>query len=72
MHTQYPDNPVKRFFTYRNRGYVLAQPGLRTCMPAGMAALRLVLPGDPPRPGRASREWLRLQRLGARERFDKP
>ena len=27
MHTQYPDDPVKRFFTYRNRGYVLASRG---------------------------------------------
>lgn len=29
MHTQYPDNPTKRFFTYRNRGYLQSQPGLR-------------------------------------------
>jgi rhamnopyranosyl-N-acetylglucosaminyl-diphospho-decaprenol beta-1,3/1,4-galactofuranosyltransferase len=29
MHTQYPDDTAKRFFTYRNRGYLLSQPGLR-------------------------------------------
>lgn len=29
MHTQYPDDATKRFFTYRNRGYLLSQPGLR-------------------------------------------
>ena len=29
MHTQYPDDATKRFFTYRNRGYLMSQPGLR-------------------------------------------
>ena len=33
MHTQYPDDPTKRFFTYRNRGYLLAQRGLRKLLP---------------------------------------
>lgn len=33
MHTQYPDDPKKRFYTYRNRGYVLSQPGLRKLLP---------------------------------------
>ena len=33
MHTQYPDNATKRFFTYRNRGYLLSQPGLRKLLP---------------------------------------
>src|SRR5262249_57301386 len=33
MHTQYPDDAAKRFFTYRNRGYVLSQPGLRKLLP---------------------------------------
>ncbi|HEX7322837.1 MAG TPA: glycosyltransferase family 2 protein, partial [Mycobacterium sp.] len=27
MYAQYPDSAVKRFFTYRNRGYLMAQPG---------------------------------------------
>ena len=36
--------------------------------PAGVAAVRLVLPGDPTRPGRP-REWMRLRRLGRREKF---
>ena len=48
MHTQYPDDPTKRyFFTYRNRGYLLSQPGCAVAA-AGMAAVRLVLPGDAP------------------------
>ena len=33
MHTQYPDNETKRFFTYRNRGYLLSQPGMRKLLP---------------------------------------
>lgn len=33
MHTQYPDNEVKRFFTYRNRGYLMSQPGMRKLLP---------------------------------------
>ena len=33
MHTQYPDDETKRFFTYRNRGYLLSQPGLRKLLP---------------------------------------
>ena len=40
MHTQYPDDPVKRFFTYRNRGYVLSQPGLRRLLPQEWLRLR--------------------------------
>ena len=33
MHTQYPDDATKRFFTYRNRGYLLSQPGMRKLLP---------------------------------------
>ncbi len=29
MHTQYPSNAFKRFYTYRNRGYLMAQRGMR-------------------------------------------
>lgn len=29
IHAQYPDNTVKRYYTYRNRGYLLAQTGMR-------------------------------------------
>lgn len=71
MHTQFPDDPVKRHFTYRNRGYVLSQPGLRHLIPQEVVRFGwyfLVSRRDPA----GFREWLRLQRLGARERFDKP
>ncbi|WP_264887006.1 glycosyltransferase [Dietzia sp. NCCP-2495] len=71
MHTQYPDDPVKRHFTYRNRGYVLTQPGNRRLIPQEVIRFGwyfLITRRDPA----GFREWLRLQRLGAGERFDKP
>ena len=33
LSAQYPPNEVKRFFTYRNRGYLMAQPGMRWLLP---------------------------------------
>ncbi|MGN7226030.1 galactofuranosyltransferase GlfT1 [Dietzia maris] len=71
MHTQFPDDPVKRHFTYRNRGYVLTQPGNRRLIPQEILRFGwyfLVTRRDPA----GLREWLRLQRMGAGERFDKP
>ena len=71
MHTQFPDDPVKRHFTYRNRGYLLSQPGMRKLIPQEVVRFGwyfLVSRRDPA----GFREWLRLQRLGAGEHFDKP
>ncbi len=71
MHTQYPDDPVKRFFTYRNRGYVLAQPGLRRLLPQEWLRFGwyfLITRRDPA----GLREWIRLRRLGRREQFGPP
>ncbi|RDI48511.1 galactofuranosyltransferase GlfT1 [Nocardia mexicana] len=71
MHTQYPDDPVKRYFTYRNRGYLMAQPGMRKLLPQEWARFSwffLVQQRDPA----GLREWLRLRRLGRREQFRKP
>jgi rhamnopyranosyl-N-acetylglucosaminyl-diphospho-decaprenol beta-1,3/1,4-galactofuranosyltransferase len=68
MHTQYPDDETKRFFTYRNRGYLLAQPGLRKLLPQEWVRFGwyfLVSRRDPA----GLREWIRLQRLGRREKF---
>lgn len=68
MHTQYPDDPVKRYFTYRNRGYVLSQPGLRKLLPQEWLRFGwffLVTRRDPA----GFREWIRLRRLGRREQF---
>jgi len=68
MHTQYPDDPVKRFFTYRNRGYVMAQPGLRRLLPQEWVRFGwyfLVTRRDLA----GLREWVRLRRLGRAEKF---
>ena len=71
MHTQYPDDPAKRFFTYRNRGYLMSQPGMRHLLPQEWVRFGwyfLVTRRDPA----GLREWLRLRRLGRRERFSRP
>ena len=71
MHTQYPDNDTKRFFTYRNRGYLLSQPGLRRLLPQEWVRFGwyfLVSRRDP----KGLREWVRLRRLGRQERFERP
>lgn len=68
MHTQYPDNDAKRYYTYRNRGYLLSQPGLRRLLPQEWLRFGwyfLVTTRDPA--GLA--EWRRLRALGRRERF---
>jgi rhamnopyranosyl-N-acetylglucosaminyl-diphospho-decaprenol beta-1,3/1,4-galactofuranosyltransferase len=71
MHTQYPDDPAKRFFTYRNRGYLLSQPGLRTLLAQEWLRFGwffLVSRRDP----KGLLEWMRLQRSGRREKFGRP
>ena len=68
LSAQYPADEVKRFFTYRNRGYLMAQPGMRWLLPLEFVRFSwffLVSRRD-----RAGwREWLRLTRAGRRERF---
>lgn len=71
MHTQYPDDPTKRFFTYRNRGYLLSQPGLRKLLPQEWLRFGwyfLITRRDPA----GLREWFRLRRLGRHEKFGPP
>ncbi|GAC67725.1 galactofuranosyltransferase GlfT1 [Gordonia soli] len=71
MHTQYPDDDTKRYFTYRNRGYLMSQPGMRKLLPQEYARFGwyfLVQQRDP----RGFAEWVRLRRLGRRERFSRP
>jgi rhamnopyranosyl-N-acetylglucosaminyl-diphospho-decaprenol beta-1,3/1,4-galactofuranosyltransferase len=70
MHTQYPDDPTKRFFTYRNRGYLQAQRGMRKLVPQEWVRFGwffLVQRRDP----KGFAEWIRLRRLGRRERFSR-
>ncbi|MDT5013018.1 MAG: rhamnopyranosyl-N-acetylglucosaminyl-diphospho-decaprenol beta,3/1,4-galactofuranosyltransferase [Mycobacterium sp.] len=71
MHTQHPDDPVKRFYTYRNRGYVLSQRGLRRLLPQEWLRFGwyfLVSRRDPA----GLMEWVRLRRLGRAEQFRRP
>lgn len=68
LHAQDPENEIKRYYTYRNRGYLLSQPGLRRI---GMLEVVrfglyfLVTKRDP----KAFRDWLALVRQGRKERF---
>jgi rhamnopyranosyl-N-acetylglucosaminyl-diphospho-decaprenol beta-1,3/1,4-galactofuranosyltransferase len=71
VHTQYPDNATKRFFTYRNRGYLLSQPGLRRLLLQEWIRFGwyfLVSRRDPA----GLWEWIRLRRMGRRENFRRP
>ncbi|MCX5042204.1 glycosyltransferase family 2 protein [Aldersonia sp. NBC_00410] len=71
MHTQYPDDETKRYFTYRNRGYLMAQPGMRRLLPQEWLRFGwffLITRRDPA----GLREWLRLRKLGRQERFRRP
>ncbi|MFD5828205.1 glycosyltransferase [Lentzea sp. NPDC060358] len=68
FHAQDPENQVKRYYTYRNRGYLLSQPGMRKL--GALEVFRfglyfLAVKRDP----KAFVEWLKLVRLGQRERF---
>lgn len=71
MHTQHPDDATKRFFTYRNRGYLLSQPGLRKLLAQEWLRFGwffLVSRRDP----KGLMEWIRLRRMGRREQFNRP
>jgi rhamnopyranosyl-N-acetylglucosaminyl-diphospho-decaprenol beta-1,3/1,4-galactofuranosyltransferase len=68
FHAQDPADDVKRYYTYRNRGYLLAQPGLRKIGVLELARFGLyflVTKRDP----KAFKEWLLLVRQGRHERF---
>lgn len=68
MHAQYPDNPDKRYFTYRNRGYLQSQPGMRKLVPQEWLRFGWYFVVSR-RDVAGFREWIRLRRLGRRERF---
>lgn len=70
MHTQYPPDPTKRYFTYRNRGYLQSQRGMRRLIPQEWLRFGwffLVTQRDPA----GFAEWVGLRRMGRRERFHK-
>jgi rhamnopyranosyl-N-acetylglucosaminyl-diphospho-decaprenol beta-1,3/1,4-galactofuranosyltransferase len=70
LHAQHPDDATKRYYTYRNRGYLVSRPGMRR---VGLLELPrfawffLVTRHDP----RGFVEWVRLLRQGRAERFDR-
>lgn len=71
MHTQYPDGEFKRYFTYRNRGYLLWQRGMRKLLPQEFARFGwffLVHKRDIA----GFKEWLKLHNAGRREDFRRP
>ena len=71
MHTQYPDGEFKRYFTYRNRGYLLNQRGMRKLLPQEFARFGwffLIQRRDP----MGFIDWLQLHRRGRREDFRRP
>jgi rhamnopyranosyl-N-acetylglucosaminyl-diphospho-decaprenol beta-1,3/1,4-galactofuranosyltransferase len=71
LHARHPDDAVKRYYTYRNRGYLVSQPGMRRVglleVPR-FAWYFLVTRRDPA----GFREWLHLVREGRAERFHHP
>jgi rhamnopyranosyl-N-acetylglucosaminyl-diphospho-decaprenol beta-1,3/1,4-galactofuranosyltransferase len=68
FHAQDPGDAFKRYYTYRNRGYLLAQPGMRKIGALEVLRFGLYFLGvrrDP----KAFLEWLRLLQQGRKERF---
>lgn len=68
LHAQDPENEVKRYYTYRNRGYLLSQPGLRKIGMLELIRFGLYFIGTKRDP-KAFLAWLKLVRQGRRERF---
>lgn len=68
MHAQYPDSPAKRYYTYRNRGFLMAMPGKRSLVFQEYARFSwffLVQQHDV----EGFREWRRLRKLGRAEKL---
>jgi rhamnopyranosyl-N-acetylglucosaminyl-diphospho-decaprenol beta-1,3/1,4-galactofuranosyltransferase len=68
LHAQDPSSEVKRYYTYRNRGYLLSQPGLRKIGMLEIVRFGLYFIGTKRDP-KAFVQWLKLCRQGRRERF---
>ena len=70
MHTQYPADDFKRYFTYRNRGYLMSQPGMRKLLPQEFVRFGwffLVQRKDP----MGFYKWFKLLRKGRNEDFER-
>jgi rhamnopyranosyl-N-acetylglucosaminyl-diphospho-decaprenol beta-1,3/1,4-galactofuranosyltransferase len=68
FHAQDPGDAIKRYYTYRNRGYLLSQPGMRKIGALEFIRFGLYFLGVRKDP-KAFVEWLKLVRQGQRERF---
>ncbi|GAB2741943.1 galactofuranosyltransferase GlfT1 [Amycolatopsis magusensis] len=68
FHAQDPSNEVKRYYTYRNRGYLLSQPGMRKIGALEIVRFGLYFVGVKRDP-KAFLQWLKLVRQGRREHF---
>jgi rhamnopyranosyl-N-acetylglucosaminyl-diphospho-decaprenol beta-1,3/1,4-galactofuranosyltransferase len=68
FHAQDPVDEIKRYYTYRNRGYLLSQPGMRRIGMLEVFRFGLYFLGTKRDP-RAFRQWLKLLRQGRAERF---
>jgi rhamnopyranosyl-N-acetylglucosaminyl-diphospho-decaprenol beta-1,3/1,4-galactofuranosyltransferase len=68
FHAQDPPDANKRYYTYRNRGYLLSQPGMRKIGALEVLRFGLYFVGHR-RDLKAFKEWLRLVRQGRREHF---
>ncbi|WP_026360475.1 glycosyltransferase [Amycolatopsis nigrescens] len=68
FHAQDPENEVKRYYTYRNRGYLLSQPGMRKIGALEIIRFGLYFVGIKRDP-KAFAQWLKLVRQGRREKF---
>jgi rhamnopyranosyl-N-acetylglucosaminyl-diphospho-decaprenol beta-1,3/1,4-galactofuranosyltransferase len=68
FHAQDPTDEIKRYYTYRNRGYLLSQPGMRRIGMLEVLRFGLYFLGTK-RDLRAFRQWLKLLRQGRAERF---
>jgi rhamnopyranosyl-N-acetylglucosaminyl-diphospho-decaprenol beta-1,3/1,4-galactofuranosyltransferase len=68
FHAQDPENEVKRYYTYRNRGYLLSQPGMRKIGALEVVRFGLYFIGVKRDP-KAFLQWLKLVRQGQREKF---
>lgn len=68
FHAQDPDSEPKRYYTYRNRGYLLAQPGMRKLGLLEIGRFGLYFLGIKRDP-KAFLRWLRLANAGRREHF---
>lgn len=71
FHAQDPEDETKRYFTYRNRGYLLSQPGMRRIGLLEVFRFGLYFLGTKHDP-RGFIQWLRLVRQGRAERFYRP